>query len=58
VPIAVRICPTKMSRDDYTRVMADLERTRGGAPEGRIFHAGLDGGMVVHVEPVHSPLPD
>ena len=91
VPIAVRICPTKMSPEDYTKVMADLERTRGGAPEGRLFHAGygedevhmfdvwdsresfepyhqdlvghlqaagLDGGMVVHVEPVHSPHPD
>ena len=40
VPIAVRICPTKMSRDDYAKVMADLERTRGGTPEGRLFHAG------------------
>ena len=40
MPIAVRICPTKMSRDDYAKVMADLERTRGGTPEGRLFHAG------------------
>ena len=40
MPIAVRICPTKMSRDDYAKVMADLERTRGGAPDGRLFHAG------------------
>jgi len=40
LPIAVRICPTKMSRDDYAKVMADLERTRGGAPDGRLFHAG------------------
>ena len=40
MPIAVRICPTKMSRDDYAKVMADLERTGGGAPDGRLFHAG------------------
>jgi hypothetical protein len=25
---------------------------------GHLQAAGLDGGMVVHVEPVHSPLPD
>jgi hypothetical protein len=91
VPIAVRIAPTKMSREDYAKVMADLERTRGSSPEGRLFHAGygeedvhmfdvwdsresfepyhqdlvghlqaagLDGGIVVQVEPIHSRLPD
>ena len=38
-PIAVRISPKKMSREDYERVIADLERPGEGAPEGRSFHA-------------------
>jgi hypothetical protein len=91
VPIAVRIAPKNMSRDDYAKVISDLEQACGGAPEGRLFHAGygedevhmfdvwdshesfqpyhddlvgrlqaagLDGGMIVQVEPVHTPYPD
>ena len=91
VPIAVRICPTKMSREDYTKVMADPRADAAARPRaacstpgygedevhmfdvwdsresfepyhqdlvGHLQAAGLDGGMVVHVEPVHSPHPD
>jgi hypothetical protein len=88
---ALRIAPTKMSREDYAKVMSDLERPRGGAPAGRLFHAGygegeehtfdvwesresfepyhrdlvghmqaagLDGGLLVEVQPIHGPRPD
>ena len=38
-PIAVRISPKKMTREDYERVIADLEKPGEDAPEGRSFHA-------------------
>jgi hypothetical protein len=40
VPIAVRITPSKMTRDDYERVMKELADSGAGDPEGRVFHAG------------------
>jgi hypothetical protein len=40
VPIAVRITPTNMTRDDYEKIMSELEESGGGSPEGRVFHAG------------------
>jgi hypothetical protein len=39
MPIAVRITPSKMTRDDYERVMRQLEETGSGEPDGRVFHA-------------------
>jgi quinol monooxygenase YgiN len=39
VPIAVRITPTNMSREDYERIMKQLEESGAGEPEGRVFHA-------------------
>jgi hypothetical protein len=39
MPIAVRITPTKMTRDDYERIMKQLEESGCGEPEGRVFHA-------------------
>jgi hypothetical protein len=38
VPIAVRITPTNMTRDDYEKIMSELEQSGAGAPEGRISH--------------------
>jgi hypothetical protein len=40
VPIAVRITPTNMTRDDCEKIMSELEESGGGSPEGRVFHAG------------------
>src|SRR5689334_22566701 len=37
--IAVHISPQKMSRDDYERVIKDLEDSGDGDPDGRAFHA-------------------
>jgi hypothetical protein len=37
MPIAVHICPQKMSKDDYERMIGDLEAS--GVPEGRLYHA-------------------
>jgi quinol monooxygenase YgiN len=39
VPVAVHICPTKMSRDEYERVIKDLEDSGVREPKGRSFHA-------------------
>lgn len=87
MPIAVRIAPQNMSRDDYEKLIDELERSGSGEPEGRLFHAGygedevhmfdvwdsresfesyhgdlvgrlqaagMDGGMIVQVEPIHA----
>ncbi|MGZ4231921.1 MAG: hypothetical protein ACXVVQ_10900 [Solirubrobacteraceae bacterium] len=39
MPVAVHICPTKMSRDEYERVIKDLEDSGVSEPKGRSFHA-------------------
>jgi hypothetical protein len=40
VPIAVRTAATNMSRDDYDKLITELERSGSGEPQGRLFHAG------------------
>jgi hypothetical protein len=37
MPIAVHISPQNMSKDDYSRMIGDLEAS--GVPEGRLYHA-------------------
>jgi hypothetical protein len=44
--IAVRITPSKMSKDDYHRVMGELEET--GATDGRLSHTSY-GDDEVHI---------
>jgi hypothetical protein len=39
MPIAVRIAPSKMTRDDYEKITQQLEATGSGQPDGRLFHA-------------------
>jgi hypothetical protein len=39
MPVAVHICPDHMSKDDYKRVVGDLEKEGVHAPEGRLYHA-------------------
>jgi hypothetical protein len=39
MPVAIRITPRQMSRDDYERVIKDLEDSGCGEPDGRTFHA-------------------
>jgi quinol monooxygenase YgiN len=41
VPIAVRITPSNMTRDDYETIMKQLQETGSGDPEGRTFHAAF-----------------
>jgi hypothetical protein len=48
VPIAVRITPSKLTREEYEKIMQQLEETGGGPPEGRVFHAGY-GEDEVHI---------
>lgn len=39
MPVAIHICPDHMSRDDYKRVIGDLEKEGVHEPEGRLYHA-------------------
>jgi quinol monooxygenase YgiN len=39
MPVAVHICPDHMSKQDYERVIAELESSGADRPEGRQFHA-------------------
>ena len=39
MPVAVHITSHHMSREDYERVIALLEASGAGEPEGRLFHA-------------------
>jgi hypothetical protein len=55
MPIAVHIAPGKMSKDDYARIMGELESTGAGAPEGRLYHAAYGGDDVRIFEVWESP---
>ena len=48
MPVAVRITPRQMSKDDYNRAIKELEDSGVGEPEGRSFHAAY-GEDNVHV---------
>jgi quinol monooxygenase YgiN len=37
--VAVRICPDKMSKEDYEQVVDDLEASGLSEPQGRLYHA-------------------
>ncbi len=39
MPVAVRISPQHMSKDDYARIIDELEASGLSEPEGRISHA-------------------
>ena len=45
MPVAVRICPPRMSRDEYHRYIAELQEKGLSEPEGRLSHTayGDDG---------------
>lgn len=47
--ITVRISPQKMSRDDYEKVMHELEVKGSGDPDGRLSHTS-HGDESVHLE--------
>jgi quinol monooxygenase YgiN len=50
VAVAVHICPDKMSKAEYERVIKDLEDSGVGEPEGRTFHAAYGGDQVCMFE--------
>jgi len=52
MPVAVRICPDKMTREDYDRVAADLAASE---PEGRMYHAAYGTDEVQMFEVWESP---
>lgn len=37
MPVAVHICPDRMSHEEYEKVIAELEKS--GVQEGRLYHA-------------------
>jgi len=37
MPVAVHICPDRMSREEYEKVIKELEKS--GVQEGRLYHA-------------------
>ena len=41
MPVAVHICPTQMSKDDYERLIGELEASGAAEPEGRLYHAAF-----------------
>ncbi len=48
--VAVHICPDKMSKAEYERVIKDLEDSGVGEPEGRTFHAAYGADQVCMFE--------
>jgi hypothetical protein len=43
MPVAVHICPDHMSKDDYKRVIGDLEKEGVHETDGRLYHAAYGG---------------
>jgi quinol monooxygenase YgiN len=41
MPVAVHICPTQMSEDDYQRLIGELEASGAAEPEGQLYHAAF-----------------
>jgi quinol monooxygenase YgiN len=39
MPVAVHITPNQMSKDDYDRVIGELEASGLSQPDGRLYHA-------------------
>jgi quinol monooxygenase YgiN len=39
MPCAIHICPDHMSKDDYEKVIGDLEKEGLHEPDGRLYHA-------------------
>jgi hypothetical protein len=46
MPIAVHCTPAQFSRDDYEKMIAELEKD--GEPDGRVSHTSYDGPDGVH----------
>jgi hypothetical protein len=55
MPVAVHITPHNMSREDYDRVIAELDASGAGEPEGRLFHAAYGDDEVHMFEVWDSP---
>jgi quinol monooxygenase YgiN len=55
MPVAVRITPDHMSREEYDRLIVDLEASGADEPEGRLFHAAYGDDEVHMFEVWESP---
>jgi quinol monooxygenase YgiN len=55
MPVAVRISPHHMSKEDYERLIAELEASGVREPEGRRFHAAYGDDELSMFEVWESP---
>jgi quinol monooxygenase YgiN len=55
MPVAVRITPDHMSREEYERVIVQLQESGADGPEGRLFHAAYGDDEVHMFEVWESP---
>jgi quinol monooxygenase YgiN len=55
MPVAVRIAPDHMSKEDYHRAIAELEASGAGEPDGRLSHAAYGDDEVHMFEVWESP---
>jgi len=50
MPIAVHISPKQCTREDYERIMHELQQDGHGSPEGRLSHTSFGDDQVEMVE--------
>jgi hypothetical protein len=55
MPVAVHIVPGRMSKEDYDRMVAELEASGAGEPDGRLSHAAYGDDEVHMFEVWESP---
>jgi quinol monooxygenase YgiN len=55
MPVAVRITPQRMSKQDYERLISELEASGVREPDGRRFHAAYGDDEVQMFEVWESP---
>ena len=55
MPVAIRITPHQMSKEDYDKAIAELAASGAAEPEGRLFHAAYGDEDVQLFEVWESP---
>jgi hypothetical protein len=54
MPVAVHISPTHMTKEDYERVIGELQARGAADPDGRVFHTAYGEDPVMMFEVWHS----
>ena len=55
MPVAIHICPTQMTKEDYERITAELKATGCDQPSGRLYHAAYGDDEIEIFEVWESP---